>query len=238
MFMKFKGLLKGSVKKKIKRLMIIFLIVFFAGSILSTVFFRFVRPPFTPLMIIRLPQQLFNGDKVRLRKDWEPLSGISPNMVLAVVAAEDQNFSEHNGFDYDAMKRAYQSNKKGRKIKGASTISQQTAKNVFCWPSRSYFRKGVEAYFTFLIEKIWGKRRIMEMYLNVVEFGNGIYGVEEASLFYFHKHAKNLSVQEAASLAAILPNPRKWSPVKQGPYMRMRTNWIVRNMFNIGRVRY
>lgn len=236
--MKFKGLLKGSVKKKIKRLMIIFLIVFFAGSILSTVFFRFVRPPFTPLMIIRLPQQLFNGDKVRLRKDWEPLSGISPNMVLAVVAAEDQNFSEHNGFDYDAMKRAYQSNKKGRKIKGASTISQQTAKNVFCWPSRSYFRKGVEAYFTFLIEKIWGKRRIMEMYLNVVEFGNGIYGVEEASLFYFHKHAKNLSVQEAASLAAILPNPRKWSPVKQGPYMRMRTNWIVRNMFNIGRVRY
>jgi len=236
--MKFKRHLRGLTKKKIKRLILILIILFFAGSLLTTVFYRFVRPPFTPLMIIRLPQQLFSSDKVRLKKDWESLEDITPNMVLAVVAAEDQNFSHHNGFDYEAMKRAYQSNKKGRKIKGASTISQQTAKNVFCWPGRSYFRKGVEAYFTFLIEKIWGKRRIMEMYLNVVEFGNGIYGVEAASQFYFHKHARNLSVQEAASLAAILPNPRKWSPVKQGPYIKRRTAWIVRNMYNVERVRY
>jgi monofunctional glycosyltransferase len=236
--MKFKQFIKGLTRKKIKRFFIIVLIVFFAGSILSTVFFRFVRPPFTPLMIIRLPQQLFHGDKIRLKKDWKPLSDISPNMVLAVVAAEDQLYSYHSGFDYDAMRRAYKNNKKGKKIKGASTISQQTAKNVFCWPGRSYFRKGVEAYFTFLIEKIWGKRRIMEMYLNVVEFGNGIYGVEAASQYYYHKHAKNLGVQEAASLAAILPNPRKWSPVKQGPYMQRRTTWIARNMYNIGRVKY
>lgn len=236
--MKFKSYLRKLTKKKIKRFFIILIIVFFAGSILSTVFYRFVRPPFTPLMIIRLPYQLFNGDKVRLKKNWEPLSDISPNMVLAVVAAEDQLYAFHSGFDYDAMKRAYKSNKKGKKVKGASTISQQTAKNVFCWPSRSYFRKGVEAYFTFLIEIIWGKRRIMEIYLNVVELGIGIYGVEAASMYYFHKHAKNLSVQEAASLAAILPNPRKWSPVNQGPYIRRRSAWIVRNMYNIGRVKY
>lgn len=236
--MNIKRFLKGITKKKIKRFLIIAIIVFFACSILSTIFFRFVPPPFTPLMIIRLPQQLFHGEKIRLKKDWEPLSDISPNMVLAVVASEDQLFSYHSGFDFDAMKRAYYSNKKGKRIKGASTISQQTAKNVFCWPGRSYFRKGVEAYFTFMIEKIWGKRRIMEMYLNVVELGNGIYGVEAASQYYFHKPAKNISVQEAASLAAILPNPRKWSAVKKGPYIQRRTAWIVRNMYNVGRVKY
>jgi monofunctional glycosyltransferase len=236
--MKFKGFFKRLTKKKIKRIILFFIIFFFAGSLLTTVFYKFVRPPFTPLMMIRIPQQIFSSDKLRLKKDWEPLSNITPNMVLAVVAAEDQLYAYHSGFDYEAMKRAYKSNKKGKRIKGASTISQQTAKNVFCWPGRSYLRKGVEAYFTFLIENIWGKRRIMEMYLNVVEFGNGIYGVEAASQFYFHKHAKNLSVQEAASLAAILPNPRKWSPVKQGPYIRKRTAWIARNMYNIGRVKY
>jgi monofunctional biosynthetic peptidoglycan transglycosylase len=236
--MKLLKFVKRITWKKIKRFIVIAIIVFFGGSIVSTVVYRFVRPPFTPLMIIRLPQQIINGDKVRLKKDWEPLSDISPNMVLAVVAAEDQLYSQHSGFDYEAMKKAYKNNKKGKRIKGASTISQQTAKNVFCWPGRSYLRKGMEAYFTFLIEIVWGKRRIMEMYLNVVEFGNGIYGVEAASKYYYRKRAKNLSVQEAASLAAIMPNPRKWSPVKQGPYIRKRTAWIVRNMYNIGKVKY
>ena len=178
------------------------------------------------------------GKKKKIIQRWISLSQISPYVIKAVLIAEDDKFWSHEGFDFDAMKRAYYSNKKGKRIKGASTISQQTAKNVFCWPGRSYFRKGVEAYFTFLIEKIWGKHRIMEMYLNVVEFGNGIYGVEEASQYYFHKHAKSLSVQEAASLAAILPNPRKWSPVKKGPYIQKRTTWIVRNMYNVGRVKY
>jgi monofunctional biosynthetic peptidoglycan transglycosylase len=209
---------------------------FFSLSILTTVIYRFVPPPITPLMIIRLGGQLFSGESLKLKKDWVSIDQISPNMELAVVAAEDQQFTEHWGFDFNAIQKAIKNNdrKKKKAVHGGSTISQQTAKNVFLWPGRSWVRKGFEVYFTLLIELCWSKERIIEVYMNEVEMGNGIYGVEAASQAYFHKHAKSLSQGEAALIAAILPSPLRWSPVKPSGYVMMRQRWIMRNMNNLG----
>lgn len=192
-----------------------FLFVF--GSVLL---FRFVPSPFTFLMI----QRAFEGDKIR----YHPVSlrNINRNLVDSAIAAEDARFCYHSGFEWEAMKRAMKANKRGKKLRGASTISQQTAKNVFLWPSRSYIRKGFEAGYTILIEFFWPKRRIMEQYLNVAEMGNGIFGAEAASRFYFKKSAKNLSPTEAAKIIAILPSPQKWS-ISRGYGLR-RANRIVR----------
>jgi monofunctional biosynthetic peptidoglycan transglycosylase len=153
-------------------------------------------------------------------------------MPLAVIASEDQNFEDHFGFDLAAIKKAeaYNEKHKGKKLKGASTISQQTAKNVFLWQSRSWVRKGFEVYFTFLIEIFWSKQRIMEVYLNVIEMGDGIYGAEACSQEFFHKPSKKLSVQQAALIAAVLPNPRKWSVTKPTPYILHRQQRIIRFM--------
>jgi len=202
--------------KKIARVILKIAIWFIAISIFSVLFFRFVPVPFTPLMLIRCVEQKADGKEMKLSKDWVSLEKISSAMPLAVIAAEDQKFEEHFGFDLEAIKKAENYNKKhqGKKMKGASTISQQTAKNVFLWPNRSWIRKGFEVYFTFLIEIFWSKQRIMEVYLNVIEMGDGIYGVEAAAQEYFHKPASKLSVREAALIAAILPSPLKWSPVK------------------------
>ena len=181
-------------------------------------------------MLIRCEQQLFDPDKkVRLTKDWTSLEEMSSAMPLAVIAAEDQNFEEHFGFDFKAIKKAgeYNSRHKGKRVKGASTISQQTAKNVFLVPSRSWIRKGFEVYFTFLIEVFWSKKRIMEVYLNVIETGEGIYGTEAAAQEYFHKPAKKLSLREASLIAAVLPNPRKWSPAKPTPYIQKKSGRIM-----------
>ncbi|HEY8401900.1 MAG TPA: monofunctional biosynthetic peptidoglycan transglycosylase, partial [Cytophagaceae bacterium] len=168
------------MKRKLRRVLAIIrlvLLFFFTQSVLLVVVYRFFPPPVTPLMLIRVGEQILDGKKIKLYKDWEPLENISPKLVQAVVASEDQRFLEHNGFDFKEIKRAIQSNKKkGRKIRGASTISQQVAKNVFLWPSRSWLRKGLEVYFTVLIEVFWTKERIMEVYLNVIEMGNGVYG--------------------------------------------------------------
>jgi monofunctional biosynthetic peptidoglycan transglycosylase len=187
-------------------------------------------------MIIRLGGQLFSGESLKLKKDWVSIDQISPNMELAVVAAEDQQFTEHWGFDFNAIQKAIKNNdrKKKKAVHGGSTISQQTAKNVFLWPGRSWVRKGFEVYFTLLIELCWSKERIIEVYMNEVEMGNGIYGVEAASQAYFHKHAKSLSQGEAALIAAILPSPLRWSPVKPSGYVMMRQRWIMRNMNNLG----
>lgn len=186
-------------------------------------------------MVIRCFQQLANGDKVILKKDWEPIENISPNLALAVVAAEDNKFMEHYGFDLEAIEKAmkYNKKKKGKKVRGASTISQQTAKNVFLWPGRSFIRKGFEVYFTLLIETFWSKERILEVYLNVIEMGPGIYGAQAASMQYFKKPATRLTRDESARIAAVLPNPRKWSPVKRTPYIIKREVWILWNMRNI-----
>jgi len=171
-------------------------------------------------MITRTYQQEKAKKKhLKLIKRWVPLKEISPNMILAVVAAEDNNFTTHWGFDFKAIREAAEFNKYNKRKRGASTISQQTAKNVFLWSTRSYLRKGLEIYFTSIIELIWHKKRIMEVYLNVIEFGDGIYGVEMASQIYYHKHASMLTRSEAAMLAAILPSPLKRNPVHTAPFL-------------------
>ncbi len=183
--------------------------------------YRFVPPPITILMIERLAQ----GQGLDHR--WAPLSSISPAMIRAVVASEDARFCEHHGFDVRAIDKALKHNEQRTgHVRGGSTISQQTAKNVFLWPERSWARKGAEAYFTVLIEAIWGKRRIMEVYLNSVEMGPGLYGVEAASRRYFHEGAGELSDAQASRLAAILPSPLKWKAVGAGAYVRRRTGRI------------
>jgi monofunctional biosynthetic peptidoglycan transglycosylase len=204
------------------------------------ILFKFVNPPVTPLMLIRMVEQTAGGQPAILKKKWVSLGQISPNLQLAVVASEDNKFPAHWGFDFEAIDKArdFNESKQGRRIRGASTISQQTAKNVFLWPQRSWLRKGLETYFTILIEAVWGKRRIMEVYLNVIEMGNGIYGAEAASRAYFGKSASKLSRTEAASLAAILPNPLKWNPAAPTSYLINRREWILWNMGNIGQVSY
>lgn len=218
--------------KKILRILLKCFLWFLGLSILTVTIYRFVPPPITPLMIQRVVEQKMDGKEMKLEKDWLSLDEISPSLPLAVITAEDQKFEEHFGFDLQAIEKAqkYNERHKGKKTKGASTISQQTAKNVFLFPVRSWIRKGFEVYFTFLIEVFWSKERIMQMYLNVIEMGPGIYGAEAASQYYFHKPAKKLSNAEAAAIAAILPNPLKWSASKPTPYITRKKAWIVRHM--------
>ena len=221
--------------KRIWRILLKVILWYFILSIGTVIIYRFVPPPFTPLMIIRLFEQKSDGKEMKLKKDWVSLDEISASLPLAVITSEDQKFGEHFGFDIEAIKKAekYNDRHKGKKVKGASTISQQTAKNVFLTQSRNWVRKGFEVYFTFLIEILWSKERIMEMYLNVIEMGDGIYGAEAAAQNYFHKPAKKLSNTEAALIAACLPNPRKWSPAKPTPYILRKKNWILRHMHSI-----
>jgi monofunctional glycosyltransferase len=210
--------------------------VFLISSVLSVLIYWFMPVTLTPLMVIRLGEQLFDGESLKLHKRWVPIEDISPNLVMAAIAAEDQNFTEHWGFDFKAMQKAYKNNKKGKRIKGGSTISQQTAKNVFLWPDRSYVRKAFEGYFTALMELTWSKKRIMEVYLNVIEMGDGIYGAEMAAQTYFHKSAKNLTKSESALIIACIPNPRRFNPGKPSKYIRGRQQWIVNNMGKMRRV--
>lgn len=186
------------------------------------VLFKFVPVPFTPLMAIRALEHKDEGKEMTCSHHWVALEYISPNLQKAVIASEDGNFLEHNGFDFKAMQKAFESNQKGKKLKGGSTISQQTAKNVFLWQGRSYLRKGLEAYFTVLIELIWGKERIMEVYLNSIEMGDGVYGAQAAAKHWYKKEAKNLTKYEAAGIAAILPNPRKFKATNSSSYINRR----------------
>jgi monofunctional biosynthetic peptidoglycan transglycosylase len=205
---------------------------FFLLSVASVILFRFVPVPVTPLMLIRCVQQKFEGKDMKLKKDWTSIDEMSAAMPLAAMAAEDQKFEDHFGFDLEAIQKAqlYNERHKGKKVHGASTISQQTAKNVFLIPSRGWIRKAFEVYFTFLTEVFWSKKRIMEVYLNVAETGDGIYGVEAASQEYFHKPSKKLSVREAALIAAVLPNPRKWSPAQPSAYIQRKAGRIIHFM--------
>ncbi len=203
-------------------------------SILMVVIYKWAPVPFTPLMVIRY----FEHPEQSLQHDWVPMEKISPNLQLAVIASEDQNFLRHNGFDYDAIKKAFNENKKKNKTRGASTISQQTAKNVFLWPQRSWVRKGFEVYFTFLIELIWSKERILEVYLNSIEMGKGVYGAEAAAKTWFGKPASNLTSYEAAAIAAILPNPREYRANPASSYIQQRKAWIVRQMQNLGKLQF
>ncbi len=210
---------------------------FFILSIVSTILFRFIPVPITPLMLIRCVEQIADGELPTLKKDWVPLSEINSSLVLAVIASEDQKFAEHFGFDFEAIEKVAKQNiklqKRGKPIKGGSTISQQCAKNVYLFPQRSYIRKAFEVYFTFLIELFWSKKRIMEVYLNVIEMGNGIYGAQAAAKTFFKKDAKQLSNAESATIAAVLPNPRKWNAGKPNGYINKRKNWILRQMSHL-----
>jgi monofunctional glycosyltransferase len=213
--------------------------VFFFGSTLFVeVLFTFLNPPVTPLMISRVAEQKMAGRRARLHKKWMPIEKISPNMYQAVVASEDNRFLEHWGIDVQAIEKAVQYNKRHRRKHGASTITQQVAKNVFLWPARTWLRKGFELYFTVTIDLIWSKRRIMEVYLNVIETGDGIYGTEAAARDYFHKSAKNLTRGEAALIAACLPNPRKRNPAAPTPYLLRRQGRILNLMNKIGDVKF
>lgn len=216
--------------KKLPRILLKILLWFLGLSIVSVIIFRFVPIPVTPLMLIRCGEQLANGKSMKLKKDWVSFDEISNNLQLAVVCSEDQNFLNHYGFDLNAIEKAIEHNKKSKRKRGASTISQQTAKNVFLWDGRSWIRKGFEVYFTFLIETLWSKERIMCVYLNVIEMGDGIYGAESASQLFFHKKASKLSQSEAALIAAVLPNPRRFSASKPSGYIRGRQSWIIRQM--------
>jgi monofunctional biosynthetic peptidoglycan transglycosylase len=199
---------KGNLFNKILRALRIALYAFFISSILTVILYRFINPPFTPLMLIRCTEQVASGEEMAMKKDWVSIKEISPNLQTAVVASEDIHFLTHFG----------------------------TAKNVFLWPGRSWIRKGVEAYFTLLIETFWSKERIMEVYLNVIEMGNGIYGAEAASQKYFKKSAAELTKSQAALIAAILPNPRKWHPDAPSSYISRKKNKILEVMRKTERI--
>ncbi|MFA9190590.1 monofunctional biosynthetic peptidoglycan transglycosylase [Flavobacterium sp. FZUC8N2.13] len=221
------------------RIILFKIVLWFIGiSFFLVVFFKFVPVPFTPLMLIRAIENTAAGKPVYFNHDWEPLENISINLQKAVIASEDGTFLSHNGFDFAAMQKAYKNNERGRRIKGGSTISQQTAKNVFLWQGRSYVRKGLEAYFTVLIEFIWGKERIMEVYLNSIEMGNGVYGAQAAAEHWYRKDAANLTPRQAAGIAAILPSPRKYTATSSSSYVNKRKDKIVRVMRTVGKIEY
>ncbi|MCD8289926.1 MAG: monofunctional biosynthetic peptidoglycan transglycosylase [Prevotella sp.] len=205
-------------------------VVFFGSTILAVVALRFIPVYFTPLMFIRCVEQVKNGEHIKLHHSWVSLNKISQHMPVAVMASEDQRFLIHHGFDYKAIEKAAKHNKNSSKKLGASTISQQTAKNVFLWPGRSWLRKGLEAYFTVLIEFMWSKQRIMEVYLNSIEMGKGIYGVQAVAEDNFGKDAVDLFRSECALIAATLPNPLIYNSAAPSDYMLKRKRQIEQQM--------
>jgi len=229
---------KGTFFQKLKNYIWKAMLWFFGLSILFVIVFKWVPVPFTPLMITRVIEQKIDGKEMTCSHDWMAIENISPNLQKAVIASEDGNFLKHNGFDFKAMQKAFKNNNRGKKLKGGSTISQQTAKNVFLWQGRSYIRKGLEAYFTFLIELVWGKQRIMEVYLNSIEMGDGVYGAEAACQYWYKTSAKSLTKNQAAGIAAILPNPRKFKASNSSSYIEGRKVKSVRVMNHIGKLKY
>ena len=216
----------------LKKLGIAVLVLFLLGLLLP-IMYKWVNPPITPLMLIRKVQ-----DDAPIQKKWVALEDISPYMVVCAMAAEDNNFLGHRGFDWGAIQKVIDLRKDGNKKRGGSTISQQTAKNVFLWNGRSWLRKGLESYFTVLIETFWGKERIMEVYLNVIEMGNGIYGAEKAAEIYFHTTAKKLTLRQSALITACYPDPRRRNPAKPTPYLNKRCETISQLTKHFGKVSF
>ncbi len=208
---------------------------FFTLSILWVLSYKWIHVPYTPLMAIR---KIKAQENYIHRHQWVPLSEISKNLQLAVICSEDQTFMKHYGFDKKAINKAISDHASGKRLRGASTISQQTAKNVFLWPQRSWVRKGLEVYFTILIETFWSKKRILEVYLNSIEMGDGVFGAQAAANFWFATSAKQLTNQEAAGIAAILPNPKKLMPNHATGYIQKRKKWILTQMHNYGRLSF
>lgn len=213
------------------------ILIIVAGSALLVLLLRWVAPPISAVMIEKTLASRHDAD-FHFRYQWVPAEQISPHIKIAVIASEDQRFPEHAGFDFKALSDAYDGYRSGGKLRGASTISQQTAKNVFLWTGRSLIRKGLEAWFTLLIELSWPKQRILEIYLNVAEFGYGTFGVEAAAQRYFKKSASALTPHEAALLAAVLPNPRRLRVDNPSEYVLARRDWILYQMNRLGGSRY
>ena len=225
--------------RRVRRWLLWLPLVFVLVTTLQVLVLRFVDPPFSAFMLARQMQAVGDGDwSFRVAYDWRDRGDIASHLPVAVVAAEDQNFARHNGFDLKAIEQARRNNARGRKVRGASTISQQLAKNLFLWSGRSWVRKGIEAWYTLLIETLWPKSRILEVYVNVAEFGDGVYGAQAAARTYFGKDAIRLSTAEAARLAAVLPSPKRYSAARPGPYVQRRTRAIQRQMRYIGGVGY
>ena len=225
--------------KKIGNFIKWMLIAILAGSILLVFIFRFIPVHTSPLMLIRMCQQIGRGEQIRLHHQWVPLEEMSPDLPLAVMACEDQNFLIHNGFDWEAIKQVMEEREEGKRFRGGSTISQQTAKNVFLFPTASsgkvaWFRKGAEAYFTVLIEFMWSKQRIMEVYLNTIEMGDGIYGAQAVAQEHFGCDAKDLTRNQCALIAVTLPNPLKMNSSAPTAYMYKRQSWCLRQMKWLG----
>jgi monofunctional biosynthetic peptidoglycan transglycosylase len=220
---------------RLLRALVWLMVICIVASVLAVTLLRWVNPPFTAFMAETQAEAWLSRDMSYVsHHSWVDLQQISPNLPLAVVASEDQKFPEHWGFDVEAIEKAYSLNRHSHKIRGASTISQQVAKNVFLWSGRSYFRKGLEAYFTVLIESLWPKRRILETYLNIAEFGYGTYGAEAAAQRFFHKPASRLTRADAAVLAAVLPNPERYSASAPSRYVQQRREWILGQMQALG----
>jgi monofunctional biosynthetic peptidoglycan transglycosylase len=215
------------------------IIILFGSSVAITILYRFINPPITILMVQRVFEKWGDGKKAILDKEWKDLNEISPNIPLALIASEDQKFTEHWGFDFEAIQLAIKNNDNPNRksYKGASTITQQVAKNVFLWSNRSWVRKGFETYFTVLIEILWDKKRIMEVYVNIIETGDGLYGVEVVSQKHFQRSAKKISKSQAALIAATIPNPRKYSVSKPSSYIKKRQKWVLKNMNNLGEIK-
>jgi monofunctional biosynthetic peptidoglycan transglycosylase len=225
---------KKRKRSRILKFLLLIGLSIFAASALVVLIFRFVPPPFSALMVQRRIESWSGTRNYNPRYDWTPLDRIAPVMGAAVIAAEDQTFADHFGFDWKAIEKAIEHNENSKRVRGASTLSQQTAKNLFLPSGRTWTRKGLEAYFTLLMEMGWSKRRILEVYLNIVEFGDGVYGVESASQAFFGKPAARLSPSEAALLAAVLPNPHLYKVKAPSGYVRERQQWILDQMANLG----
>ncbi len=215
------------IVKRIGRYVAYLLIFFFTSTILAVVAFKFMPVYYTPLMVIRCVEQVSRGESPKIDHEWVPIDDMSHNLPQAVVASEDNLFMQHHGFDTEAIAQAYIESRRGGRERGASTISQQTAKNVFLWPGHSWVRKGLEVYFTVLIERVWGKKRIMEVYLNSIEMGDGIYGVKAACRHSFDKDCGDVTRHEAALIAASLPAPLERDSGHPTGWMRKRAGKIV-----------
>jgi len=221
---------QATMVRKVLRILRQIVLIFFASTLLAVILYRFLPVLVTPLMVIRTTEQLFSGDKLVWHHDWESGRNISNNLKRAVIASEDQRFYQHWGFDTEQIQKAIRQNQHRKRPRGASTISQQTAKNVFLWPRSSWYRKGLEVYFTVLIEVFWSKDRILEVYLNSMETGKGIYGAESVAKYHFETTAANLSRRQAALIAATLPNPRRFNSARPSSYIIRRQAQILRQM--------
>lgn len=223
---------KKSLFKRIMKYVLYTIIGLFVFSFLLTLLYRWVNPPITYLMLSRKV-----SDGYEINKEWIDINKLPKHTYNMAIAAEDANFLKHNGFDFGAIEKAMKHNEKSKRKRGASTISQQVAKNVFLWPNRSWLRKGLEVYFTFLVELLWDKERIMEVYLNVAEMGKGIYGIQAASKFYFKKDASKLTASESALIFASLPSPLRSNPAKPSAYLLSRQGIIMRNYNNVRKLK-